>query len=338
MKAFDANDWIYQTWAYERHDVGTTPGFNGDTAKALASIKAKTLILTGTKDLLNPEFEPTTTGKNIPGVKMMTISPGTVTGHASAGGAGPGGRRVSQPRGRRVSRWRDRGREEAELGRYRLAVIAGQKREARLRAMMIRQSIFLRRWMDTRVKPAYDMLYASRHRCSNINRHAPRKRGIQYAAASRSHRNFSGILDRPVKPGDDLGGAVLKDRRDRLPASAPRPYGKDAMEPDRRPAIDVCNAIRSHRRSHSKRTAVMKTLATLLAVASLALAATSADAKGCLKGAVVGGVAGHYAGHHGVLGAVAGCLYGRHHAKQQELQRQQQQQQGKGPDVGQTGM
>ena len=35
IKAFDANDWIYQTWAYERHDVGTTPGFNGDTAKAL---------------------------------------------------------------------------------------------------------------------------------------------------------------------------------------------------------------------------------------------------------------------------------------------------------------
>jgi len=26
----------YQTWAYERHDVGTTPGFEGDTAKALA--------------------------------------------------------------------------------------------------------------------------------------------------------------------------------------------------------------------------------------------------------------------------------------------------------------
>jgi homoserine O-acetyltransferase/O-succinyltransferase len=87
LKAFDANDWIYQTWAYERHDVGATPGFDGDTAKALASIKAKTLILTGTKDLLNPEFEPREAGKNIVGVKMMTISPGTVTGHASAGGA-----------------------------------------------------------------------------------------------------------------------------------------------------------------------------------------------------------------------------------------------------------
>src|SRR3954462_5004676 len=89
IKAFDANDWIYQTWAYDRHDVGATAGFNGDTAKAMASIKAKTLILTGTKDLLNPEFEPIAMGKNIPGAKILTISPGTVTGHAAAGGAFP---------------------------------------------------------------------------------------------------------------------------------------------------------------------------------------------------------------------------------------------------------
>src|SRR4051794_5499563 len=27
LRAFDANDWIFQTWAYERHDVGATPGF-----------------------------------------------------------------------------------------------------------------------------------------------------------------------------------------------------------------------------------------------------------------------------------------------------------------------
>ena len=89
LKAFDANDWIYQTWAYQAHDVGTTPGFDGDTAKALASIKAPTLILTGTKDLLNPEFEPQQAGKAIPNVTMKTISPGTVTGHASAGGGSP---------------------------------------------------------------------------------------------------------------------------------------------------------------------------------------------------------------------------------------------------------
>ncbi|MGY0574770.1 alpha/beta fold hydrolase [Bradyrhizobium sp. RDM12] len=87
IRAFDANDWIYQTWAYEQHDVGNSVGFAGDTAKAMASIKARTLILTGTKDLLNPEFEPLEMGKNIRKVKMETINPGTVTGHASAGGA-----------------------------------------------------------------------------------------------------------------------------------------------------------------------------------------------------------------------------------------------------------
>lgn len=89
LKAFDANDWIYQTWAYERHDLGTTPGFGGDTAKALGAIKAPTLILTGTKDLLNPEFEPKEAAKSIKNVSLMTISPGTVTGHASAGGFFP---------------------------------------------------------------------------------------------------------------------------------------------------------------------------------------------------------------------------------------------------------
>src|SRR5438477_1264003 len=89
LKAFDANDWIYQTWAYERHDVGTTPGMGGDTVKALRAIKAKTLIITGTKDLLNPEWEPRDAARYIRDVRAVTISPGTVTGHASAGGGIP---------------------------------------------------------------------------------------------------------------------------------------------------------------------------------------------------------------------------------------------------------
>jgi homoserine O-acetyltransferase/O-succinyltransferase len=89
IKAFDANDWIYQTWAYDRHDVGSTPGFNGDTTKALQAIKAKTLILHGTKDLLNPEWEPQEAAKHIRDAKVLTIRPGSVTGHASAGGAIP---------------------------------------------------------------------------------------------------------------------------------------------------------------------------------------------------------------------------------------------------------
>ena len=74
---FDANDWIYQTWAYDRHDVGTTPGFNGDTAKALQSVKAKTLILLGTKDLLNPEWEPQDASRNIPDVTGVAVVPCT---------------------------------------------------------------------------------------------------------------------------------------------------------------------------------------------------------------------------------------------------------------------
>ncbi len=89
LKAFDANDWLYQTWCYETHDVGATPGFNGDMALALRAIQAKTLILTGTKDLLNPEFEPQDAARYIRDVQLLTISPGTVTGHAAAGGAIP---------------------------------------------------------------------------------------------------------------------------------------------------------------------------------------------------------------------------------------------------------
>jgi homoserine O-acetyltransferase/O-succinyltransferase len=89
VNAFDANDWIYQTWAYDRHDVGTTPGMNGDYVKALRAIKAKTIILTGTRDLLNPEWEPQEAARHIRDVRVVTISPGTVTGHASAGGVFP---------------------------------------------------------------------------------------------------------------------------------------------------------------------------------------------------------------------------------------------------------
>ncbi|QOZ11369.1 hypothetical protein XH96_30485 [Bradyrhizobium sp. CCBAU 51765] len=38
------------------------------------------------------------------------------------------------------------------------------------------------------------------HRC-----HSLRRRGIQYAAASRFNHYRLGVLDRPVKPGDNSG-------------------------------------------------------------------------------------------------------------------------------------
>jgi homoserine O-acetyltransferase/O-succinyltransferase len=53
-QGFDPLDWIYQSWAYDGHDVGGTPGFQGDTVAALRSIRARTLIAIPPLDLYNP--------------------------------------------------------------------------------------------------------------------------------------------------------------------------------------------------------------------------------------------------------------------------------------------
>ena len=86
-KRMDANDWIWQSKAYDRHDVGQTQGFNGDTSAALKSIKAKTLILAGTGDLLNPESDAKLSAKLIPGAKYLAINDRLPMGHLSGAGA-----------------------------------------------------------------------------------------------------------------------------------------------------------------------------------------------------------------------------------------------------------
>jgi homoserine O-acetyltransferase len=86
-KRMDARDWIYQSWAYDQHNVGETRGFNGDVAKALASIKAKTLILAGSTDLLNPEYESSEAAKHIPGARFVSINARRPMGHLSGAGA-----------------------------------------------------------------------------------------------------------------------------------------------------------------------------------------------------------------------------------------------------------
>jgi homoserine O-acetyltransferase/O-succinyltransferase len=53
-QGFDPLDWIYQSWAYDSHDVGGTPGFQGDTVAALRSIRARTLVAIPPLDLYNP--------------------------------------------------------------------------------------------------------------------------------------------------------------------------------------------------------------------------------------------------------------------------------------------
>ncbi|HEV2007920.1 MAG TPA: hypothetical protein VGQ88_04270, partial [Burkholderiales bacterium] len=83
------NDWIYQSWAYDRHNVGATAGFNGDYHRALKSIKAKTLILAGSGDLLNPEMEAREAAMHIPDVRYVAINPTRPMGHLSGAGATP---------------------------------------------------------------------------------------------------------------------------------------------------------------------------------------------------------------------------------------------------------
>jgi homoserine O-acetyltransferase len=50
----DANNLILQMHTWERHDVGTTPGFGGDTRKALESIRIPVLYMPSKTDLYFP--------------------------------------------------------------------------------------------------------------------------------------------------------------------------------------------------------------------------------------------------------------------------------------------
>jgi homoserine O-acetyltransferase len=88
-KRMDANDWIWQSRAYDRHDIWQTKGFNGDTIAALKSIKAETLILAGTGDLLNPETDAKESAKYIPKAKYVAINDEVPMGHLSGAGATP---------------------------------------------------------------------------------------------------------------------------------------------------------------------------------------------------------------------------------------------------------
>jgi homoserine O-acetyltransferase len=79
---FDAHDYLYQSWAYEAYDVGTTPGFNGDTEAALRAVRAKTLILAPPLDLFNPVESARWAAECIPGANFVEIP--SVQGHQAA--------------------------------------------------------------------------------------------------------------------------------------------------------------------------------------------------------------------------------------------------------------
>jgi homoserine O-acetyltransferase/O-succinyltransferase len=81
----DANDIILQMRTWERHDVGTTPGFNGDVERALRSIKTPILYMPSETDLYFPVSDARYESAFIPGVKLLPIP--SVWGHTA--GAAP---------------------------------------------------------------------------------------------------------------------------------------------------------------------------------------------------------------------------------------------------------
>ena len=83
----DPVDWIYQSWAYDAHNVGTTPGYGGDTAAALRAIRAPTLLLVPELDLYNPVDEAVEAAELIANATLVRL--GGSAGHAVAADSSP---------------------------------------------------------------------------------------------------------------------------------------------------------------------------------------------------------------------------------------------------------
>ena len=84
---FDAHDYLYQSWAYEAHDVGTTGDFGGDTTGALRSIVARALLLAPPLDLFNPAEAARHAAMAIPGARFVEIP--SIQGHQAATSTDP---------------------------------------------------------------------------------------------------------------------------------------------------------------------------------------------------------------------------------------------------------
>ena len=83
----DANDYILQARTWQRHDVGTTPGFNGDTERALRSIKARTLYMPSQTDLYFPLADAQYEQAFISGVTFTPIP--SLWGHTAGAASNP---------------------------------------------------------------------------------------------------------------------------------------------------------------------------------------------------------------------------------------------------------
>lgn len=83
----DANDLILQMRTWETHDVGTTPGFGGDTKRALGSIAVPLLYMPSATDLYFPVGDARFEAQFIPHVTLTPIP--SLWGHTAGAGADP---------------------------------------------------------------------------------------------------------------------------------------------------------------------------------------------------------------------------------------------------------
>ena len=83
----DANNLLTMLWTWKHGDVGRTPGFEGDTVRALQSIKARMIVMPAEKDLYFPPEDERWACRHIPDAELRVI-PG-VWGHFAGGGVNP---------------------------------------------------------------------------------------------------------------------------------------------------------------------------------------------------------------------------------------------------------
>jgi homoserine O-acetyltransferase len=83
----DANDMILQARTWQHHDVGATPGFEGDVERALRSIKVPLLYMPSETDLYFPLSDARYEARFIPTVTLTPIP--SLWGHPAGAGASP---------------------------------------------------------------------------------------------------------------------------------------------------------------------------------------------------------------------------------------------------------
>ena len=83
----DANDLILQMQTWAKHDVGTTPGFGGDTKRALASIKVPLLYMPSETDMYFPVGDAQYEAQFIPRVTLTPIP--SLWGHTAGAASNP---------------------------------------------------------------------------------------------------------------------------------------------------------------------------------------------------------------------------------------------------------